>query len=115
MLTIKIDVFHHFDPVGAPGAPGIVDVLAKLEEVKMALIDKINTVLAEAQETRTVVDSALVALQGMRDTLAAVQAGEATLDEAIATFDQVQADLANAIAANTPGAPPSEEPGEPQG
>lgn len=111
---IEIHVHHHFDPIGAPpSGPSAVDlILAAIQEMKMSLMDKLNTVLAETQETGTVADSLITLTNGIADQLRAVQQGEGTLDEVIANLNATQERIAAAVVANTPAAPPADDTGE---
>jgi hypothetical protein len=94
------------------------------EEYNMGVVtDKATAILEESREQRTVLDSLTVwaqgqkdVLQGVRDDLAtAIQNGAtmedlASLDEAIAAFDQ-NTDIASAVMENTDTEP--ETPAEP--
>ena len=114
-MSIEIHVYHHFDPVpiGEPGAAGTELILAAIQELNVSLQDKLNTVLAEAQETRTVAESIITLLNGISGQLQGVLQGEGTLDEVIASLNDTQAAIVAAVTANTPAAeepPPAEEP-----
>lgn len=109
-MEITIQVHHHIHPAGEPGASGVALILAAIEELKMSLQEKLNTALAEAQETRTVADSIITLLNGINGQLQGVLAGEGTLDEVIASLNDTQAAIVAAVTANTPAA---EEPAQP--
>lgn len=109
-MEITIQVHHHIHPAGEPGASGVALILAAIEELKMSLQEKLNTALAEAQETQTVAGSIIALLNGISGQLQGVLAGEGTVDEVIASLNNTQEAITAAITANTPAAEPPAEP-----
>lgn len=83
---------------------GVSDPRIMKELHKMA--KTLDDVQADVNDERTVVDSAIALLNGLSDQLKATQGDPAKVQAIIDAIDAQKADLAAAITANTPAAPP---------
>lgn len=85
----------------------ISEALTTITERINAMANPIEDLVREVQEQRTVTESAIALLQGLKAALdAAVAANDmSAVVQAVADLDAQQAALAAAINANTPAAP----------
>ena len=88
-------------------APATTMILERIDGMTQALDD----LTREVEETKGVVDSAIVFIQGLKDQLAAAGTDPVKLAELAAALDEQQQKLAAAIGANTTE-PQSETPTE---
>lgn len=101
-------VRHHVD-VHIHSTGGDVSELKSLLQLVLGKVNAMSVELdnleTEVSETRTVVDSAIVLLRGLKAALDAAGADPAKLAALSASLDSQQQDLAAAVAANTPAQP----------
>lgn len=91
-VVITINAPEQEDP-----APAFLTILERLD----AMSQELDDLTREVAETGTVVESAIVLIQGLRDQLAAAGTDPVKLAELAATLDAQQSALAAAIAAGT--------------
>jgi hypothetical protein len=105
-LEIHIDgvLRHVFEPAATAGA---IEALQRAGAEQMA---KFDNLIREVQETRTVVNSAKVLMADLAQRLRDAAGDEAAIAQLAQELDDMQSDLAGAIAANTPGEEPPTEP-----
>jgi predicted nucleic acid-binding Zn-ribbon protein len=85
----------------------IVDrVISFMEKTQMSL----DNLTREVAETRSVIDSAITLIQGLRGKLADAGTDPAKLDALAKELDESQAKLAEALVANTPAENPVPDP-----
>jgi predicted nucleic acid-binding Zn-ribbon protein len=85
----------------------IVDrVISFMEKTQMSL----DNLTREVAETRSVIDSAITLIQGLRGKLADAGTDPAKLEALAKELDESQAKLAEALVANTPAENPVPEP-----
>lgn len=97
-ITVGSVVITITAPSQEPPAPAtLTTILERIETMSQALDD----LTREVAETTTVVESAIVLIQGLRDQLAAAGTDPTKLAELAATLDAQQTALAAAIAAGT--------------
>jgi hypothetical protein len=63
---------------------------------------ELDTLVTEVEETRTVIDSAIALIQGIKAQLDAAGTDRAKLKELSDSLDSKEKELAEAVAANTP-------------
>ena len=102
-LTIDLNVFSH--PGSTPHFEDqlnrILDLINKLE-TKMATA--LEDLTAQVTQTNTVIDSAIILIQGIKAALDAAGTNPAALKALSASLDTSEQALAAAIVANTPAA-----------
>lgn len=81
-------------------------ILLFMERTQMSL----DNLIREVAETRTVVDSAITLISGLREKLSAAGTDPAKLEELAKELDETQAKLAAALTENTPADPAPSEP-----
>jgi hypothetical protein len=99
---MRIDL--HVHGVGAQGDA----ILAKLDEIlakENAMAGELATLQTEVEETKTIMGSAIVLIQGLKAALDAAGSDPAALAALSAELDAKQQELAAAITANTPTPP----------
>lgn len=87
-------------------APALSLLLGRIDAMTTAL----ETLTQEVEETKGVVESAIVFIQGLKDQLAQAGTDPVKLQELAAALDQQQQALAAAIAVNPQPEPPVEPP-----
>ena len=81
--------------------------LANIKQELQKMTAQLDTLTREVAETKTVVDSAIELLNGLAQMIRDLKDDPAKLEALAADLDSHQRDLANAVAANTPGQPPT--------
>ncbi len=99
MITIRLDVFHHFPGKGTDSCP-LQEINQKLDHMAQELDDLKAAVAAETEVTQ----SAIALLNGLKAKLdAAIAAGDPAALKALSdSLGKDTTDLAAAVTANTP-------------
>lgn len=102
-MKIDVHVFLH-------GGEQENEILAKLTQIltnQGVIMATLTDVQAAVTAEDTVIDSAIVLLQGLAAQVAALQPNQAAIDALAADIGGKTQALADAVAANTPAAPPA--------
>lgn len=107
-MKLHVDVhIHLMDPAAHMKLDKVVELVTQLLKGQTAMSAELDRLTTEVAETKTVTQSAIVLLGQLSD-LIRQNANDPTALNALADqLDSNQADLANAVAANTPAAPPA--------
>ena len=108
-LTVDLNVFLH------PGAiPHIEDqlnrILDAINQLGIKMANELADLTTKVSDTKTVIDSAIVLIQGIKAALDAAGSNPVALKALSDSLAASDAALAAAIVANTPAAPPAPAP-----
>jgi hypothetical protein len=98
---MRLDVVFHFDQSSLTELKALLHTVIAKEDL---MAGELTLLQQEVAETKTVIDSAIVLIQGLKAALdAAIASGDpAALTALSAELDAKQAELAAAITAGTP-------------
>lgn len=102
-MHFRVDIHHHFDP-DEHEERKLDQILAALVELKQQGVDmskELDDLTAEVAATKTVVDSAVVLIQGLRQQIIDAGTDPAALQALTDSLKSTEAALAAAVA--TPG------------
>ena len=92
-------------PIDAPEFAELKTLITELGEKIMAQLGELKAAVAAE---KTVVDSAVTLLNGLSEKIAALSLNQADVDALAAEVKGQAQELSDAVAANTPAAPPTE-------
>ena len=102
-LTIDLNVFSH--PGSTPHFEDQLNrILDAINQIGMKMANELADLTAQVAQTNTVIDSAIILIQGIKAALDAAGTNPAALKALSASLDTSEQALAAAVAANTPAA-----------
>lgn len=101
-MTININIHHE-------GLGTVVELLHLIIKNQNKMEDQLATLTTEVEETKTVVDSAIALIKGLKEKLDAAGTDPAKLKALSDSLDSKTNELAEAVAANTPSEGEEEE------
>jgi septal ring factor EnvC (AmiA/AmiB activator) len=102
-VTVHVHLASHADVAEIQqGLRTITGLLHALQSQGVSMSAALDRLTTEVSETATVVDSAIALISGLADQIRALQTDPAALAALADALDAKQAELAAAVAANTP-------------
>ena len=95
---MNIHIHHHSDPLLC----NVVQQLGVIERKIDTMSAELDRLTTEVAETKTAIDSALTLIAGLADQIRALKDDPAKLAALADELDAKQAEIAAAVAANTP-------------
>lgn len=113
-MTIRIDVFHHFDDHTTDQTVRKLDqilrIATSLQTGELSIMADLSALESELEANTSVTESVKVLVQGLAAQIVAAGTDQVKLDELVAHLQTNDGSLADLVVANTPAVPPTDPP-----
>jgi ABC-type transporter Mla subunit MlaD len=112
-MSLRIDLHVHIHQDPDTRLDRILEAVTSLVLKGDVMSQALDSLATQVEQLKTVEQSAVTLIKGLADQLTAIKDDPAKIEALAAELKSTSEDLAAAVAANTPAAPPAPAPTEP--